>query len=106
MSGPKWDPKKPIVPLGADGSLLSYPGYGQGRWEEFVPFTGTLYLEGTERGRSSLLFIWKSKDGRRWPMFATHVADLIERGDIELGRARGTWTAAKRGANYGIRLAP
>ena len=104
MSNPPWDPKRPIVPVRPDGSIMSYPLHSS-EWREFEPFYARLELEGTRRGRSSLIFIWVDEQGRKWPMFATDVADLITRGTIRAGFATGLWTAAKRGANYGLRLA-
>lgn len=102
---PGWDPKKPVVPIGSDGALVSYPNYG-GEWAELVPFDATLTLIDTARGRSSLIFRWETEDGRRWPMFASDVADLIRRGSFgEGGTVTGTWTASKKGANYGLKLA-
>lgn len=84
---PSWDPKKPLAPFNSAGELQSYPEYTDEAYvrvapefREVIPFEETLTIEGTTRGRSSLIFVWRGSDGRRWPMFATDVADATERG--------------------------
>lgn len=93
------------------GSLLEYtyarPGEERSgvEWRENTPFQATLYIDGTERGRSAARFIWKTADGRRFPMFLTDTVETLRRGVEAGGSITALWMVAKRGENYGIRLA-
>ena len=73
---------------------------------EFRPFKGVemeLEYETFGRGRSSITFYWRDKDGTQYPMFATEIDKLIKNGIIS-NRICGLWSAEKHGQNYGIRL--
>lgn len=94
------------------GSLLEWQGYGKVgeprsgiEWRENVPFTATLTVVGTFRGRSAARFVWQDAEGRTFPMFLTDVLETLRRGVDVGGTVTGEWLVAKRGANYGIRLA-
>lgn len=99
------------APYAADGSLLHYAEtrYGpQPEWRPNDPFTATLWLAETRRGRSAAYFIWRSGDGREYPMFISDMLLLVQSGvTIKPGGSVSTrWMVTKRGANYGIRHAP
>lgn len=95
------------------GNLQEYPGYGfrsgdvtdgDCLWRPNDPFTATLTLTGTERGRSAMRFLWEDEaTGATYPMFATDMAGLAMSSEgVANGRAAGQWIVMKRGANYGI----
>jgi hypothetical protein len=67
--------------------------------------TMTLTFDSFERGRSAAHAIWKNEDGAEFPMFLTHLAEVIETCSIQNGRVTDVWTVYKRGQNYGIGLA-
>lgn len=116
------------APYGPDGSLQHFPttsadysnavrletGYGWEvpprmigpDWRPNLPFTATMRLHETRRGRSAAYFVWHDQDGRSFPMFITDMADLVRAGTVVAGGVvAGLWMVAKRGTNYGIRLA-
>lgn len=76
-------------------------------WRPNDPFTATLRLVETRRGRFAAYFIWRSDDGREFPMFISDMLLLVQSGvtikpgGIVLTRRMVT----KRGSNYGIRHA-
>ena len=117
------------APYSKDGSLMHFPestwdyseavraeeGHGWKvpprevgpDWRPNDPFTGTLRLAETRRGRSAAYFIWHSDDGREFPMFISDMLLLVQSGvTIRPGGMVSTrWMVTKRGANYGIRHA-
>lgn len=117
------------VPYSKNGSLMHFPestwdyseavradeGYGWKvpprevgpEWRRNDPFSATLWLAETRRGRSAAYFIWRSGDGREYPMFISDMLQLVQSGvTIKPGGAVSTrWMVTKRGANYGIRHA-
>jgi hypothetical protein len=56
-------------------------------------------------GRSSKVIILVDDMGKRYPMFVADLVKGIQEGTLEIaaGQITATWTASKRGANYGIR---
>jgi hypothetical protein len=75
-------------------------------WRPNTPFLATLTLEGMIRGRSAAYFDWHDEDGRSYPMFLTDLVDLMKSAHVvQCGVVTAWWMAAKRGQNYGIRLA-
>lgn len=76
-------------------------------WRRNDPFTATLRLAETRRGRSAAYFIWRSDDGREFPMFISDMLLLVQSGVIIKpgGSVSTWWMVTKRGANYGIRYA-
>jgi len=76
-------------------------------WRSNDPFTATLRLAETRRGRSAAYFIWRSDDDREFPMFISDMLLLVQSGvTIRPGGMVSTWwMVTKRGANYGIRHA-
>jgi hypothetical protein len=120
--------KVTAVPFDTDGSLMHYPAdrldyseavrleVGRGwevpprsigpDWRPNVPFAATLRLDGSCRGRSAAYFEWKDEAGRTFPMFITDMADLVRSGTVVAGGVvAAVWMVAKRGTNYGVRLA-
>lgn len=117
------------VPYSSDGSLMHFPestwdyseavrveeGHGWkvpprevgAEWRRNDPFTATLWLVETRRGRSAAYFIWRAGDGREYPMFISDMLQLVKSGvTIRPGGAVSTrWVVTKRGSNYGIRHA-
>lgn len=81
------------------------PGYIE--WRANEPFTETLALSGMQSGMSAKYVIWKAPDNRSFPMFITDLVDFICRhsGTVDGGVVHARWMVAKRGQNYGIRLA-
>ena len=72
-------------------------------WRPFKEVPMTLTLDHFEHRRAAGIFWWVDADGRRYPMFATEFNRLLDEGKLAQVIA-GTWSAEKRGANYGIRL--
>ena len=86
--------KSPPVPIEPD-------------WRDNAPFKATLTLKHTHRGRSAAYFVWADETGAEFPMFISDMADLacsligIGPGGVVVA----DWIVAKRGQNYGVRLA-
>lgn len=72
-------------------------------WRPLKEVPMTLTLDHFEQRRAAGIFWLVDADGRRYPMFATEFNRLLD--EHLLARViSGTWSAEKRGANYGIRL--
>lgn len=106
--------REPIqVPFGKDGALMHYarPGYGPEvyfgaqEWRPATPIALRLTLSHTERGRSAAYFVWTDEQGRRWPMFMTDIADLLQEGTVVKGVCEALWMPRKRGQNFGLSYA-
>ncbi|MET8430082.1 hypothetical protein [Nocardia sp. NPDC004860] len=86
------------------GNMDAFPG----RWTEWrpnEPFTASLRIVGTERGRSAARYIAEDiETGCQYPMFMTEMLAIVQNHTIDHGVITGTWIGCKRGANYGIRL--
>lgn len=102
------------------GDMLEYESYEVDRGKaEMLPFEKrmTLRYAGSGRGRSSVTFYWRDiETENRYPMFLTDMDDLLHQGRIGVSFkaespenttaiVSGTWTACKRGQNYGIKRA-
>ena len=87
------------------GSLIDYGVTAENvEWVDQRQWTETLKLEGSNRGRSSVQFIWVSvTTGKRYPMFLTDLTDLLFLSVISDACVTETWEFCKRGCNYGIR---
>lgn len=101
------------APFDEGGNLMHWapsPGYGWGQpeqWRDNVPFEAIMTVVSVESGRSAKYLMLTDQGGRRYPMF---IADLIEALKAPAGVANGVfggkcWMVAKRGANYGVRVA-
>lgn len=55
------------------------------------------------RGRSSTVFWWQDDEGHKYPMFVMEAVRLLSKDEMRR-TITGTWSAEKRGANYGVRL--
>lgn len=98
----KWDSKVPMVPFNIKGDMLSYAFY-KSEWKLFAPKRASLKIDQVVRGRSSATFVLKDNDGFAYPMFLTDLMYLLENHSVTYGRTPVlTWTAVKRGANFGI----
>lgn len=78
--------------------------------ENYV-FTADLYIGGYERGCSSSVMIlipYKDKDKERWDrktkyqVFMSDIEDIIK--EMVKGRVQGSFTWAKKGSNYGLKI--
>lgn len=102
---PKWDKKKPYVLVNEKGNWLNYPT----RNFELVyvePFRADLKLIGFSRGRSAANFDFRNVEtGVTYTMFMKDFMEYLKQGDVIDSTLSGVWTVAKRGANYGIKLA-
>lgn len=102
-----WDAKNPHVPVDSHGNMKDWYGhYGANntqQWEPFPPRTLTLTLDSYSRGQSSAKYWWKDDQGRRYPMFLKDLLDLIQNETLINGQVTATFTAVKRGQNYGIK---
>lgn len=76
------------------------------KFYDVFEFEETLTLTDMASGRSAKYFIWRSADGRTFPMFVKDMLEMLTRNFIciDCGTLRGIWTFCKRGENYGIKL--
>lgn len=72
-------------------------------WRPFREVPLKLRLDRFEQRRAAGIFWWRDEEGKRYPMFATEFNRLVSEGYLA-AVIDGTWSAEKRGANYGIRL--
>lgn len=106
---PTWNPRRPQVPVDANGNWLAYPDWKHTGWEPVRPFYARMTIDGMETGRSAKRVILKDEKGRKYPMFVADLVKGIQKGTFEVhttldgsGIIEAWWTASKRGANYGI----
>lgn len=104
-----WSPRRPQVPVDDDGNWLAYPDWRCKTWEPVRPFYAQMTIAGMESGRSAKRVILKDAEGKTYPMFVADLVKGIQNGTFEVhtqlegpGIIEAWWTAAKRGANYGI----
>ena len=99
------------APYSPQGHLLHWvsltvtsPDY---EWRPNTPFEECLTLEGMRSGMSAKYVIWRTMDGRTFPMFIADLIDLVRRAENGIlgGQVTARWMVSKRGKNYGIRLA-
>jgi len=96
------------APFSPNGDLLtyvhmSYTPADTVEWRDNVPFTATMTLTGTTRGRSAARFVFKDEAGHRYEMFMASMLELLTtRGCAVGGIVSGTWIIVKRGSNYGL----
>ena len=97
------------APYDNDGNLLSYVsryydrGYQAPIMQPNIPFKAVMTLDGIQRGQSSALFILKNEQGRKFPMFMSQMADLLQRAGMAGGKTDElTWHVVKRGQNYSL----
>jgi hypothetical protein len=106
-----FDQKGNLIPYLSKSEIADgYTGWGSYRREiemrENKPFWAEMTLVGYSRGRSAATFEWKDAHGHEYPMFMTDIVDLLQSGAvIQGGAANLHWMVAKRGSNYGIRVA-
>ncbi len=109
------------TPWSPGGHLMHHPGIrkmidgeivnpGVGEWRDNEPFTATLQMLGTERGRSAAFFRWQVVKASRadlvgaiLPMFITDVGHVLMMGLAQPGgKITSEFFVVKRGQNYGI----
>ncbi len=92
------------VPFNLDGDMLSYDRGYDVVWKDNFEFIDTLKFIDAHRGRSSVLFKFKSsKTHKQYVMFLIDMKTLLSCGMLALGFVNNHWTFCKRGAYYGIR---
>jgi len=84
--------------------------YLEPEWRDNVPFRADFQIYSIASGGSARYLILKSAnaplDLRTWPIFVTDLVDVLRRAGAERGAVlSGRWMVAKRGQNYGLRLA-
>lgn len=106
------------VPYDDKGNLLHYPhgnygtrpdgtfGYIDAVWQpnELIR-SKILQFEYMSRGRSAAYAVFKDPEGHTYPMFMSDLGDLLVTHIIRRGVVQSDWMVAKKGSNYGIRLA-
>ncbi|HEU5487027.1 MAG TPA: hypothetical protein VFU98_19145 [Microlunatus sp.] len=108
---PKGERAHWIVSGRTPGSLLEYVGESAGtemtgvEWRDNAPFYAVLFIKTTTRGRSAARFIWEDDEGRTYPMFLVDTVETLKHGVDQGGSVAADWMVAKRGENYGVRLA-
>lgn len=80
-------------------------------WRPNLPFHATLQLQETVTSGRSAKYLWLAPvahgdDHRRFPMFVTDLVAIATTIGVQpAGIISGRWMVAKRGQNYGLRLA-
>ena len=105
-----WDKRAPFNEKG----LMHYP---EPTWQdernvgfEFRDvsnsFEASLRYVGYKRGRSAVYLMWvDDSTGVKYPMFMKDLDAVLLAKQLTKGAVFGEWVIAKRGQNYGIRLA-
>ncbi len=91
------------------GSLCHYPGWPEqpDEWRDNYVFVAELAFQGFNRGRSAAYAEFKDlATGAVYPMFLTHMQDVLTGYSLKQGRVKAAWTFCKCGQNYGLCLAP
>jgi hypothetical protein len=95
------------------GSLIANAQYELGwtepdvEWRENEIFSGALRLDGVDRtSPGTHRCIWRSDDGRTYPMFTSDLIDMImTRGIGKGGLVHERWTVRRAGRHFGLVLA-
>lgn len=100
------------APFDERGNLLHWAregtGYGAAHeWRPNVPFEADLTIAGMESGRSAKYVVLADEQGRRFTMFVTDLLDALRTPEgVRDGRfGRRMWMVAKRGQNFGVKIA-
>jgi hypothetical protein len=98
------------APYTKNGSLLHWVPRDHNVWYPNDPFHAALKVQGMKSGYSAKYLILSSpnsEDTREFPMFVTDLADAVANiPEIRNGIMVARWIVRKRGANYGVALAP
>lgn len=101
------------VPFDKHGNLMHYAKQGDGwhsahEWRPNTPFDADLTIESMRSGRSAKYLILTDSDGREFPMFVTDLIDALRTAEgVRDGRfGSRRWMVAKRGTNFGVKVAP
>ncbi len=101
------------APFDEYGNLMHWAregsGYGQAHeWRPNMPFEADLRIAGMESGRSAKYVVLTDGDGHRFSMFVTDLLDALRTPDgVREGRfGCRRWVVAKRGQNFGVKVAP
>jgi hypothetical protein len=106
------------IPFDKDGNQQDYPErqwyckgdksyYKYPEWRDNVEFEDTLTLETYGRGRSSVTFTMRRKNGKTVSVFVSDFCDMAKSrafGEFDAGAITGRFTFCKKGANYGCRM--
>ena len=77
--------------------------YKEEGYKNFI-FKDTFKFKGFERGRSSVVGIFRNEDGTlSSSMFLSNVSDVILLADYDLTNLSGYFTMCKKGSNYGLK---
>lgn len=96
----KKNPGPDQVPYDDNGNMRHYPESWNGGlvWKDNDQFFARMKVVGMERGRSAARFIVEdTSTGKRYPLFMKDMLEMIQGQEF-----LGTWSARKRGQNYGI----
>lgn len=75
------------------------------RWLDNHEFTGTLTLDGMERGCSAAHFTLHDTSDQRYTMFMKDLLLMVQAcSNMNRGTITGRWTYVKRGMNYGVKF--
>jgi hypothetical protein len=94
------------TPFYQHDELMSYVFNDQlADWRPNEPFEAELELVRSERGRSSVVFVYRdTATNIHYPLFVSSVEAMLRSCVISNGRVRAVWKVAKRGSNYGLDL--
>ena len=84
--------------------------YTEPDWRPNEVFHACLQIDSTRSGRSAKYVIWTPvapgpDDRRTYPMFVTDLVEVLRAGVERGGIVCGRWIVAKRGQNYGLKVA-
>lgn len=104
-----WDRR---APFNEEGGLMHYADeraspndrrcYAH-EWRAVTEFEATMQYITFIRGRSAAYLVMEDQNSVRHSIFLAEFSDVIPH--LVRGRCRGIWTVAKRGQNFGIKLA-
>lgn len=98
------------IPFGKDYKgntcLMTYAYGDKIDWRDNYTFTDSMQIVDYSRGRSSILFSFKSQtDGTVYPVFVSDMMDIIQNCSIINGIiSNQDWSFIKKGGNYGMQL--
>lgn len=92
------------IPFHVNGNQLDYPFWDEKQmtWKPNHVFQDTLTLVTYGRGRSSVTFEMKRKNGKTVSVFVSDFCDMIRA--MNRGVVAGAFTFTKKGANYGCKM--
>lgn len=92
------------VPYDDHGDLMHRPAAlaRVHRWGPNDPFNCLLFVLGAAPAGRETHVLWRSAEGRIFPMFLADLVEMLQRADVVAGGVQGRWIVRKRGQRYGV----